>query len=269
MELCPGSSSPFQFDDPCIRESWASLLPAAIVFLLGISSLPISIPPPLKNVLGINAFQSFLTLHEAEALDAASAVHTETEISVTAKPPLWRTVVLSTLSLLQSLAWLALASYRLITHPFHLRALLPFALALPWVYATLRPLLRPPTTPPYDLFVLFVAHLVMGALMLGGVLYTEAEASVLVLAGLSANIMAVLVCLAVVVNIPMDVPSSSVKTEDIVSSTHALIGQLLMRVQGMSVSPEDYTTLLKWITFSWVYPLIKRVRPYLISPWLC
>jgi hypothetical protein len=28
----------------------------------------------------------------------------------------------------------------------------------------------------------------------------------------------------------------------------------------MTVSLEDYTTLWGWITFSWVWPLVKRVR---------
>jgi hypothetical protein len=31
-------------------------------------------------------------------------------------------------------------------------------------------------------------------------------------------------------------------------------------VQGLSVSPEDYTTLWGWVTFSWVWPLVRRVR---------
>src|ERR1700750_978837 len=30
-------------------------------------------------------------------------------------------------------------------------------------------------------------------------------------------------------------------------------------LQGKSISPEDYTTLFGWFTFSWIYPLIKRV----------
>jgi hypothetical protein len=30
-------------------------------------------------------------------------------------------------------------------------------------------------------------------------------------------------------------------------------------LQGKSVSPEDYTTLWGWITFSWVWPLVERV----------
>ena len=32
-----------------------------------------------------------------------------------------------------------------------------------------------------------------------------------------------------------------------------------MCFQGYSISPEDYTSLWGWITFSWVYPLVRRV----------
>jgi len=36
-------------------------------------------------------------------------------------------------------------------------------------------------------------------------------------------------------------------------------------VQGLSVSPEDYTTLWGWVTFSWVWPLVRRVRVLRVS----
>ncbi|KZP25984.1 hypothetical protein FIBSPDRAFT_918282 [Athelia psychrophila] len=231
MNLCPGSPSPFEFADPCIRESWAAIFPAALVFLLCVSKLPISIPASVQNILGVNTFKRFLTLHEAEALDAASDDASAVEIEVTATPPL---------------SWLALASYRLVTQPFHPSSALPYVLALPWIYAALRPLLRPPATPPYDLFALFAAHLAMGALLLGGVLYTHyvldgPPAAPLALAGLAANVASVLVGLAVVMDIPMDVPSSRVKEGAI----------------GKTATPEDYTTLFKWMTFAWVYPLVQ------------
>ncbi|KAF7979924.1 hypothetical protein HWV62_40336 [Athelia sp. TMB] len=246
MELCP-NSGPFQFSNPCIRESWAAIVPAAVVAVLCLFKLPISIPARIQNVLGVNAFHRFLTLHEAEALDAASDDDSAAEvIEVTAKPPLWRTVLLSAICLLQAIAWLALASYRLITDPFHPSSLLPYVLAVPWIYASLRAILRPFSTPPFDLFALFVVHLATGLLMLGGVLYGHyvldgPMAPPLILAGLSLNVAGVLIALGVVVNIPLGVPSSRVKESDI----------------GTSVSPEDYTTLLKWMTFGWVVPLIN------------
>lgn len=227
MNLCPSASSPFEFADPCIRESWAAIFPAALVFLLCISQLLISLPASIQNILGVNTFKRFLTLHEAQALDAASNDTSGAEIEITPKPPLWRTLLLCIISLLQSIAWLALASYRLVTQPFHPSSVLPYVLALPWIYASLRPLLRPLSTAPYDLFALFVAHLAMGVLMLGGVLYPHHVLNgplvgPLVLAGLSANVVSVLVGLAVVINIPMDVPSSRVRAVDIVSSISSI-----------------------------------------------
>lgn len=223
FHLCPGDPSPFHFANPCVRESWASLTPAALVIVLCIAKLPISVPLSIQNVLGVNAFKRFLTLHEAEALDAASDDSVDVEVAVTAKPPLWRTLLLCAIALLESIAWLTLASYRLITTPFHPSSLLPYVLALPWIYASFRPVLKPVSTPPYDLFALFLVHLVGSILMLGGALYTHyvlggSLVAPIVLAGLSINVGCVLMGLGVVVSIPIDVPSARVKVEDIVST---------------------------------------------------
>jgi hypothetical protein len=221
--LCPTSPSPFDFADPCIRESWASLLPAILVFILCLFSLPVSLPKRVHDFLGLTTFKPFLTLHEAEALDASTADdEVEVEIGVGSKSPLWRTLLISTISVVETLAWLALGAYRTITAgPFHSSSLLPFILVLAWIYASLRPILRPSSTPPYDLFSLFSVHLVTGVLMLGGVLYSHyvldapmpGRLSIVCLVG---NLVGVVVGLVVVVNIPMAVPSGRVKKEDIV-----------------------------------------------------
>jgi hypothetical protein len=79
------------------------------------------------------------------------------------------------------------------------------------------------------------------------------------LVGLSANLASVLVLLYFTVKMPMDLPSAGVKTEDIVRSRALTVIMKLKTTQGESVSPEDYTRLWGWITFNWVYPLIKRV----------
>ncbi|KAJ6507515.1 hypothetical protein DFH09DRAFT_1050573 [Mycena vulgaris] len=62
-----------------------------------------------------------------------------------------------------------------------------------------------------------------------------------ILVALSCNLGIVLVLLFVTVQMPMNLPSTRVKKDDI----------------GQSVSPEDYTKLWGWLTFNWVYPLIK------------
>jgi hypothetical protein len=179
----------------------------------------------VHSFLGLTTFKPFLTLHEAEALDASTAENeVEVEIDVVSKPLLWRTLLMSSISVVETLAWLTLGSYRFITNPFHPSSLLPFILALTWIYVSVRPILRPSSTPPYDLFALFVIHLVMGVLMLGGVLYAHhvlaaPQPGRLSMLGLVGNLVGVIVGLVVVINIPMAVPSSRVKKEDIVCSS--------------------------------------------------
>lgn len=271
MILCPGSLSPWELADPCIRESWAAIIPAALVLLLCVSQLPISFPPSVRNVLGTDTFRTFLTLHEAEALECTSkdAFAVEIDIAPKSRP------LLCFISLLQSFAWLALALYRLATQPVHPSPLLPGVLALPWIYVSLCLLLRPSSAPPYDLFVLLLAHLAMGVLMLGGALYThcvlnEPSPGSPILAGLFVNVVGVLVGLEAIMSIPMDVPStrSRVKKADIVSfisGTDPVLHVYSSAEQGRSASPENYATLFKWTTFAWVHPLIQLASHLLCS----
>jgi hypothetical protein len=75
--------------------------------------------------------------------------------------------------------------------------------------------------PPYDLFVVYCAHLVMGILLLGGELFdygvVGSTPPMLVTLALSANLAAVLGLLVVLGSMPLAVPSNRVKKEDIVS----------------------------------------------------
>lgn len=77
---------------------------------------------------------------------------------------LWRTIILTGLSLLETVTWLAIGSYRAYTfsqtpssdiRPVNIA--LPFVTALTWFYVTIRSLTRyPRPTPPYGLFTLFI-----------------------------------------------------------------------------------------------------------------
>lgn len=235
MHICLSSPGPFAFADSCVRETWASILPAAVVVIICISAVPISLPKRVHNVLGLNVFKTYLTLHEAEALEAEGEGDGEVEIAVDSKPPLWRTLVLSTVALLETLAWIALGSYVLVTSQRHGTSLepitiLPFILAFSWLYATLVPILRPAATPPYGLFALYIVQLAMGVLLLGGVLYQQQTSSTplpdrSIMLALVGNLVAVLVGLGVITNIPMAVPSRRVKKEDIVSLSLSTFSQ--------------------------------------------
>ncbi|KAH7920819.1 P-loop containing nucleoside triphosphate hydrolase protein [Leucogyrophana mollusca] len=252
IHLCE-DNGPFDFSRPCIRSSWAALIPAAFVLALCVFSVPVPSPAFAKQVTNsIGArFRTFLTLPEAEALDVdVNAVTPGVSVPVISRNsiPLWRTVIFTFVGLSQTLVWLVVGAFSLVTDSFHLwSGICSVLVAFTWLYATCKPIFYAQPTAHFDLFSLYVVHLIGGVLLLGGVIYEHKIFGIplpppLNLAGLIVNLVSVLVVLATVVGMPLALPSSHVKKDDI----------------GVTVAPEDYTALGGWITFSWVYPLIKR-----------
>ncbi|KAJ7863247.1 hypothetical protein B0H13DRAFT_2237135 [Mycena leptocephala] len=246
MKVC-GDSGAFEFEDACVRSSWSTVLPALAVLALCISYLPVRLPAPLRS-LG-TPLKTYLTLHEVEGADFQSSGGEDEPIEVPRGVALWRARLFTVAGLLQTLAWIAAAGFHSLTADtvdawtFTQCLLMAFS----WLYTAVRPIVSPPVTAPYDLFSVYVLHVVGGALLLGGHLFDHAVAAVplpstLVLIGFSANLVVVFTLLYVTVQMPMNLPSPHVKKEDI----------------GRSVSPEDYTRLWGWMTFNWVFPLIKR-----------
>jgi len=276
LQLC-NDFSPFDFRDACVRTSWSALIPVVIVFLFCMSSLPV--PGPVQRPLGIikAPFETYMTLPEAEALDANAS--TEGKLGADedmgddplVPVPLWRSLVLSWIGLVQTLVWLGVGSYLWVVDSYNLwNALCPVLISASWLYATARPIFNPMATPPMDLFSIYCVHIVAGSLLFGGVLYDHNISGLplppsLAIVALVFNLVAIMVLLAVVVNMPMGIPSKRVRKENIVSIIPLLSARkysllIYQTLQGLTVSPEDYTTLFNWITFHWVYPLVKRVR---------
>ncbi|KAG6830506.1 hypothetical protein H0H92_000347 [Tricholoma furcatifolium] len=242
LQLC-GDEGPLDFGSTCVRTAWSALLPFALVFIL---SLPIPLP-------SIPVLRTYLTLEEAEAFTLSesepSSDNSEPEPTSVKKPVLWRGVLFVAIGLTESLAHLALLSYALITSASLHRAVVSGALALTWMYTVFRPLKRPTQTVPYDLFVVYVTLVAGAVLQVSGILYDsgvfgDAWPNVGTLVAVIANLGATIAALSVVLGMPLALPSQGVKPEDI----------------GVSVSPEDYTTLFGWITFYWVYPLVQSGR---------
>ncbi|KAH7911841.1 hypothetical protein BJ138DRAFT_1125686, partial [Hygrophoropsis aurantiaca] len=248
IHLCD-TSGPFDFSDPCVRSSWSAFLPAAFVFALSIFAIRFPVPNFARKVTNAIRlrFTTYLTLHEAEALDA-DAPTTATESDPQGNVPLWRTLVFSFIGLFETLVWLAVGAYSLATDKTHIWfGVFPILIASTWLYATCKPVFWAKATVHYDLFTLYAIHLVSGVLLVGGALYEHKIFGVplppqLTLSALIVNLVAILVVLITVVEMPFALPSSRVKKEEV----------------GVTVAPEDYTTLLGWLTFSWVYPLVKK-----------
>lgn len=226
MWFCGDSSSL-----ECVR-GWSTIAPAVLVLLIGLAAIPISISGrPLALLKTCTApFTTYLTLQEAEALDADAtpgdtvAGDEDTPISKAeaSKVPLWRAVLFVSLGLVEALSWMSVGSYHLITESSGLwEGAQPFLLAFVWIYTTIRPIVRRSATPPYDLFSIYLLELVHGIFELGGVIYDHGvngaplpPASIMF--ALSANLAAILTLLGVVLAMPLAVPSDRVSKDDIV-----------------------------------------------------
>ncbi|THH14161.1 hypothetical protein EW146_g6141 [Bondarzewia mesenterica] len=254
MLFCPAATA-VQFSNPCIRTFWSTFLPAVLVILFAVASIPIPTRVRKLTRAFTTPFRHFLTLPEAEALDAAAAagdtVAGDEDVNVYGKTPavpLWKTLVFSWIALLESLTWLAVGSYiafqgsEVVLDIVH-----AFVAAVAWLYAAIRPVVRPQPTPPFDLFSLYFLNLALEIYNFGGIIYDLKILdlplpSPLIIVAHVLNLVAILVLLLVILDMPLAVPSKRVDKEQI----------------GASITPEDYTTLWGWITFSWVWPLIKR-----------
>ena len=221
MVLCGNDLDPFDFQSQCVREIWGSFLPAGLVLVLCFLSIPI---PHAFDIL-CSPFKQYITLDEAEALDGEiDKIISRDDMGASAeKVPVWRTVVLVFVGIVQCLSWIAHGSYRLHNDPSDIfGGLLPFLVAITWSYTIIRPITHPIATSPFDLFSIYLVLFCVGSLRIGGILFDHNVfgspwPSTITLVALSANLLALLVLLIVVLNIRLALPSNRINKEDIVS----------------------------------------------------
>ncbi|KAH9035079.1 hypothetical protein EDB84DRAFT_1561273 [Lactarius hengduanensis] len=260
MSGCHFSSEFWHLDTACTRTFLGAFIPAAFVFVLCVSSIPI--PTWLSNLIRPvkSLFVPFLTLEEAEALDVADAAESkavlgeveqgEPEAVIAQVEPghFWKPLFSSWIALIETLAWLGVASFNVIQDqrdPIYVAS--SFVFVLTWLFATLRPILRPKPTPSFDLLVLYLIYFITEVVSLGAFVYNKHAygtpfPDTLTLAAHALNLGALLILIAIVFSMPLAIPSRRVDKEKI----------------GKTISPEDYTTLWGWVTFSWIWPLIRR-----------
>ncbi|PIL29150.1 ATP-binding cassette transporter [Ganoderma sinense ZZ0214-1] len=189
----------------------------------------------------------FLPLHEAEVIIAGEEEKAGEE-EIAPGVPLWRTLILSTVSLIETLLWLGIGCYSLVVNPEDTwNGVRDFLVAVTWLYAVLRPIVRPTATAPFDLLWLYSLHLILNSVVFFGHLYDRYVYDVPLPTTLRTvvyiiNLVAVAGLLLLVLRMPLAIPSKRVKKEDI----------------GKKVSPEDYTTVWGWASFRWVMPLLNN-----------
>lgn len=251
----------------CVRAWWTALIPASVVAFNLARLLYKRLPyRPLSST-----FSNFLPLDEAVSLlndskpgEQNAVSGDEWDLGHEHSKPRWKVGMLAVPAGLETAYWAFLtcnfilemikwskntdgqapvASYEIVT-----AALLTMA----WTYAFVRPLfLRNPLTVPYDLFTLYLSILGVTGLNVGAMVYKEyiykhgnpaPPTSHGTMVAFLLHISFLLGLLAITLSLPTGIPSRSVDQEQI----------------GKTITPEDYTTLAEWITFWWVYPIVKR-----------
>ena len=222
MVLCGNDLDPLDFQSQCVREIWGSFLPAGLVLVLCFLSIPL---PHAFDIL-CSPFKPYLTLHEAEALDGdIDKISSQDDMGDSVETvPLWRTVIFVFVGIIECLSWSADGSYRLYNDPRNVfGGVLPFLVAIAWLYTIIRLISHPITTTPFDLFSIYLTLFCVGSLRIGGILFDHHVfglpwPSTITLVALSVNLLALLVLLIVVLNIPLALPSSRINKKDIVSN---------------------------------------------------
>lgn len=220
----------------CVQELLFSLPIVALVAVWIICSLPIPWPAFIRKPLAclVSPFLPTLTVGEAEQLDVQFAqqdasLNGETPAKVTERVvsvSRWRVALLIALSGIELAGWTAIAIYNLIQFihhnqnaPFSFFPWTPFLVAFTWAYSFIRNLHRPPVTPPYDLFILFILYLFEGAYNLGYALYAASARgspmpSGLELIAMGVHIAILLSLLLAIFSLPLNVQRFQVDSDN-------------------------------------------------------
>ncbi|KAH8823501.1 hypothetical protein DL96DRAFT_1698061, partial [Flagelloscypha sp. PMI_526] len=228
----------FELQSQCTRIYWAAYLPLSTIIASLLKTLFDSSPlaPVVSRKLSkIWFFTPFLTLEEA--LDATrNQEQTNKDNHATSRP--WPLLALPVVTSVQTSVWLALGIRAVVVGEGY--AVPYLVIALTWTYAILRPVVRPSRVIMWDFFLLSLAHII-GAVFL---VYGSIGQNVWVLAGACINMVLVLGFFTAHGFMPFAIPSRGISPEDV----------------GKSISSEDYTSLLGWITFMWTYPIMHKGR---------
>ncbi|KAF7342473.1 ABC bile acid [Mycena venus] len=239
-----------------VRDTYTALVPTILVLLFCAVKFHPPLPLPIRRLVRAvkTPFAQFLTLREAEGLLVAGAgpESADVDVDVEAKSakrydvPVWRPVLVF-IGAAQCVAWVGIAAFSFATDEPVRQGIAQLLLSGTWMYTAVRAATHVTATPPYDLFVLYTVYFVTFIIQLVAHLfefYVDGTAlpSTPVLIAQLVNGASTLGLLLAVLSMPLNVPSGRTDVSQI----------------GVTVSPEDYTPLWQWISFSWIYPLIKK-----------
>ncbi|KAF8697734.1 P-loop containing nucleoside triphosphate hydrolase protein, partial [Rhizoctonia solani] len=166
----------------------------------------------------------------------------ERTIAENKKPSGWRQFTLTLIPILQIAGWTASLVHQASSGGSDsLSVIIPAATLVSWVYAGLLPNLWPSYTPYYDLLVLYTSQFVSACAFLydGSVTVIPGDNFRWEHIGRVFDAFLTFGGITIILNMPLE------------SSGDAQID-----AEGRTPALEDHCTLLQWITFSWVSPLV-------------
>lgn len=187
----------------------------------------------------ISMFRPLLLIHEAEALLIGESL---SSTKIKQKAPLFLTLALSVLAFIQTVFWSSI----FISSFFHQTCAEWgfFALALSWLYASVKPVLRPTYTPPYDLLFLYLTLQVSGIYHFGCLLLQwslpDSSPSATLLAFHTLNVALISTLIVIVLSRPVAEPPDEPAKSPI------------------PLAPENAASLWSWLTYGWMNALIKQ-----------
>jgi len=235
MSSCRFSNEIWQLGLAGTGSYWGALVPAMFVFLLSVVAIPLptwlaKLMRPIKEPL-----TPFLTLQEAEALDTAAIAESKAALGEAGQGEpeavaehvesrhFWKSLLLSWFALIETLVWLGIASFTIVqdeTDPVYVAS--SFVLALTWLFATVRSIVRPKLTPPYDLFTLYLIYTVFELVSLGAFAYNHRAYGTplppsLILTAHVLNLCVLFLLVGIVLSMPLSISSRRVEKNKIVS----------------------------------------------------
>ena len=221
-----------------------------VVFMSILLHIDITCPKLLRKPWEVLKwpFQPFLSTNEALTMLSRCDMRPSDETgSPVATGTIGRSdVFLSLLGLVMANAWAAAGAYQLRFNPDEPIIVLcyPFIMAATWIYCFIRPLARPVQISPLDLLILSAVHLTISVLHVGIVISNKA-----------------------VFNVPISwIPMLATQVCQLGIALTAVSFVLLYPSDGLVASleingsPEDGMTLWGGMAYTWLRPLLSKVR---------
>lgn len=224
---------------PRSQNLWSFHTPLAAILVICTFDTVVSCfqKKPLTSLISV--FQPLLSIQEAEALANGESL---SSAKIRQKAPLWLTLTLSVVAFFETVIWSS-SFIRSFIHQTCAEWGF-FALALSWLYASVKPVLRPRYTPPYDLFFLYLTLQVSGIYHFGCLLLqwslADSSPSATLLAFHSLNVALISTLIVVVLSRPVAEPPDERAKSPI------------------PPTPENSVSLWSWLTYGWMNPLIKQ-----------